>query len=65
MQRVGKQLVEGGDLDQSASTHHRDTICYVVHHGEIVRDEEVGQIARLAQVEQQVEHLRLHRNVQR
>ena len=37
----------------------------VLHHREIVRDEEVGDAEFLLQVDHQVDHLRLHRHVER
>jgi hypothetical protein len=35
------------------------------HHAEVVRDEQVGEPELVLQVHQQVQHLRLHRNVER
>ena len=37
----------------------------VLHHAEIVRDEQVGDAALVLQIAQQVQHLRLHRDVER
>ena len=45
--------------------HHRDPLRDLPHHGEVVRDEEVGEPALALEVGEQVEHLRLHRHVER
>ena len=37
----------------------------VLDHGQIVRDEQIGEAEVLLQVDQQVDHLRLHRHVER
>ncbi len=63
--RVAEQLRRGRELDDASGAHHRDAVGEVVHHREVVRDEEVGEAERLAQVGKQVEHLRLHRDVER
>ena len=41
-----------------AEIHHRDAVGDVLHHREIVRDEDVGEPEALLQVAQQVEDLR-------
>ena len=48
-----------------AEVHHGDAIGDVLHHREIVRDEQIGEPALLLQILQQVDHLRLHRDVER
>ena len=45
--------------------HHGDAVGHVVDHGEIVRDEQVGEAELLLQILEQVEDLRLHRDVER
>ena len=61
----------GEDLDRRAHLHHRaeiehgDPVGHRLHHGEIVTDEEVGQTELRLEVRQQVQHLRLHRHVER
>ena len=40
----------GADLDDPAAAHHRDPLGDVVHHREVVRDEQVGQAERGLQV---------------
>ena len=53
------------ELDDAAEVHHADAIGDVVDHREVVRDEEIGEAHPLLQVAHQVQHLRLHRHVER
>ena len=53
------------DLADLATIHHFDPIRELGHHGEIVRDEEVGEAERIAQIGQQIEDGCLHRHVER
>ena len=55
----------GAELDDAADIHHRDTVGDVLDDREVVRDEEVGEVELVLQVLQQVERLRLHRDVER
>ena len=52
-------------LDDAPEVHHRDPVTDVTHHGQIVRDEEVGDAEPRLQVLQQVHHLGLARHVER
>ena len=64
---VGRRLVEDVrrcDLAQAAEVHHGDAVTDVLDHGQVVRDEQDGQVVLLLQVLQQVEDLGLHRHVQ-
>ncbi len=64
---VGRRLVEdvgGGDLAQAPQVHDGHPVADVLHHGQVVRDEEDGQVVLLLQVLEQVEDLRLHRDVE-
>jgi hypothetical protein len=45
--------------------HHHHLVGHVFDHGQIVRDEDVGQAQLILQILQQIQHLRLHRHVQR
>src|SRR3546814_3397736 len=45
--------------------HHRQVVAHVGDDGEVVADQDVGQPPLLLQALQQVQHLRLHRNVER
>ena len=65
MQRRLEQRFLAGDLDDAAEIHHGDAMADVLDHAEVVRDEQVGEAELLLQVHHQVEHLRLHRDVER
>ena len=65
MQRVAEQHFARRELDDAAAAHHRDPVGDVVDHRQIVRDEQIGEAELLLQVLQQIEDLRLHRNVER
>lgn len=54
-----------GSNDDAAVRHRHRTIAHVVNHVRIVADQHHSQIARLFQLVEQVEDLRLHRHVQR
>ena len=47
-----------------AEVHHPDPVADVPHHGEVVRDHEVGEAELVLEVLQQVDHLRLDRHVE-
>ena len=55
----------GSDLDDAAEIHHRDAVADVPHDREIVRDEQDREAELALQVAQQVEDLRLDRDVER
>ena len=65
MLRVGKDAGGVARLDDLAEVHHRHAGADVAHEPQIVRDEEVGQLQPLLQIEQQVDDLRLNRDVER
>ena len=48
-----------------AQVHHHHIVGDVAHHAQVVRDEQIGQAKVLLQIGQQVEHLRLNRDIQR
>ena len=48
-----------------ADVHHRHPVADVLDHAQVVGDEEVGQPELLLQIEQQIEDLGLHRDVER
>ena len=64
-QRVEEQLLGVGDLDQLADVHHRDAVADVLDDAQVVGDEQVGQAELVLQVLEQVEDLRLDRDVER
>ena len=65
MQRPLVQLVDRAFLDELAQVHHPDAIAEVPHHRQVVRDEEVGETEVALQVVEQVQHSRLHADVER
>ena len=65
MQGAAEDALLARQLDDAAQVHHRDPVPDVFDHRQIVGDEEVSQAEFFLQVHQQVEHLRLHRDVQR
>ena len=52
-------------LHREPEVHHEHLVRDVAHHAEVVRDEEIGHAELALQVGQQVQHLRLHRDVER
>ena len=63
--RMAVDVVGVRDLDDLPFAHHHDLVGDVLDDGEIVRDEDVGEPELVLQVLQQVQHLRLHRHVER
>ena len=62
---IGKQGRTWPDFDDTAEMHHRDAIGNVLDHGEIVRNENVGQPKPVLQIAQQIEDLGADRDVER
>ena len=52
-------------FDDFAGIHDRNVVGDVAHHGEIVRDEDHGEVQLVAQLEEQIEDLGLNGNVER
>ena len=52
-------------LHYAPAAHDDDLVADLPNHGEVVRDEEVGHAGLLADVGEQVEHLRLDGDVER
>ena len=65
MRGGGEDRGPGADLDDLAKIHHRNPVRDMMHHAQIMRDEQVGQPEIFAQVPQQVQDLRLYGHVQR
>ncbi len=63
--RRGIHDVRWPDLDDLAEVHHRDAVADVLHHRQVVGDEQVGQAELLAQVGEQVQDLGLDRHIER
>ena len=53
-----------GQFHQPPEVHHAHLIAHVPNHGQVVRDEQIGQALLALQVFHDVEHLRLHRHVE-
>ena len=71
-QRRGVRMLGGvnsssvvGQLDHPADVHHGHAVADVPDHAQIVRDEQIGQPKLRLQIQQQVQDLRLHRDVER
>ena len=64
VQRSQEEIVGGCELDDLAEIHHRDPVGDVADDGEVVRDEEIGEVELLLQLDQKVEDLRLDRDVE-
>ena len=63
--RIAVDVVGIRDLDDLALVHHHHLVGDVLHDGQVVRDEDVGEPELGLQVLQQVQHLRLHGHVER
>lgn len=60
-----QHLVGGADLADPTAIHDSDAVGQLRHHGEIVRDEQIGEPERVAQIGQQIDDGGLHRGVKR
>src|SRR6266404_7533636 len=65
MPRIAIELRDGRLLDDLAEVHHRDTMAHVRDDAEIVRDEQIGEAHLVLQPAEQIQHLRLDRDVER
>ena len=63
--RLREQAPGGCHLDQAAQVHHPHLVAHMAHHGQVVRDEQIGQPTGALQVAHEVEHLGLHAHIQR
>ena len=52
-------------LNDAAKVHHRYARRHVLHHGEVVADQQIGEIEFPPEFQQQVEDLRLHGHIER
>ena len=64
MARPRVDLRRRADLDDLAHVHHRDAIGEVADHGQVVRDEDLGQVQLRLEVAEQVDEGRLHGDVE-
>ena len=65
MNRVAKQHRAVGDFDDAPGAHYGDPVGDIVDDRKIMRDEKVSKSQFLLQIHQQIEDLRLDRNVER
>ena len=65
MLRVLEDLRGASHFDDPAQIHYGDAARNVTHQPQVVRNEQVGQLQLLLQIHQQVDHLRLDRDVER
>ncbi len=65
VERIVVERVAVGHLDDLAEVHHRNTVGNVLHHREVMGDEQVGEAELVLQVFEEVNDLGLDRNVQR
>src|SRR4029077_11837445 len=63
--RRGEDLAFLRRLDDLAEIHHRDAMRHMLDDGEVMADEEKGEAELLLQVLQEIDDLRLHRDVER
>jgi hypothetical protein len=64
MARIPIEFGRRGQFDDLAEIHHRDAVAHVLDHAEIVGDEEIGEPVLLLEFEEEVQHLRLHRDIE-
>ena len=62
---VAVERVALGHLDDLAQVHHGDPVGHVLHDRQVVRDEQVRELELLLQVVEEVQDLRLDRDVER
>ena len=64
VERAFEQDLAGSDLHEPSRAHDRDAIRHVVHHREVVGDEEIGEAELALEVLQEVQYLGLHGDVE-
>jgi hypothetical protein len=65
MLRIAKELAGRALLDDQPAMQHANVVAQVVDHRQVVADEQVADAELLLQVLHEVEHLGLHRDVER
>jgi len=63
--RRTQNLIDCAAFDDATEVHHRHLMRQILDDGEVVRDEEVSQPEIVLQTLEQIEDLRLYRNVER
>ena len=64
MHRPAEDLVRRSRFHEAAAIHDGDAVGENLHHGEIMADEEEGEPLAVAQIHQQIEHLRLDEEIE-
>ena len=64
MDRVMKQVLARRHLDEAPPAHHRDPVGDIIDHRQIVRNKQICQAERFLHVLEQVQDLRLDRDVE-
>ena len=65
MARVGPQRLDRAGLHDLTEIHHDDAVRDEAHDVQVMRDEHISEAELVLQVDQQIEHLRLDRLVER
>ena len=65
MQRIPEQLLRRALFKQISEIHHADAVGDIPDDADIVRDEQIGQIFLLLQIQQQIDDLRLDGDIKR
>src|SRR5262249_17998701 len=65
MKRISEERPCRRELDDPAQIHHGDAMTDVLDDGEIVRDEQIGETELALQVDEKIDDLRLHRDIER
>jgi hypothetical protein len=65
MQRRHDDVVGGTDFHDPAEIHHGDPVAEVLHDRDVVRDQHQREAELLLEVGQEVENLRLDRDIER
>ena len=58
-----RQVSPVGHLHDPAEIHDRHTVGDMLHHSEIVSDEQIGDATAFLQITEQIEDLRLDRDI--
>ena len=64
MLRIAVKLVTGSQLYDMSHVHNTDTVGNMFYHRKIVSDKEIGQTQLFLKLDQQIDNLRLNRNIQ-
>jgi len=65
MQRTREDALHIAELDHLADIHDADLRRSRADDAEIVRHEQIGQLERILQIQEEIQNLRLHRDIER